>query len=507
MTHAYAFLFDGSVAGLPEPQLPFFTAAVFAAVSGADPGGTVRSQFRLGLPSLLGFAERTTAVQGTEKGSGRTVSRDIDTYKLVILQWLNSLDGGWSSIDRAWGERIFRRQTEECVVLSALTDEMRDRVDGSLKRVTGYVGGFAIDPGNPLHRGGFFELLIFGAAIVDGTVVQDRTIDGDEDWALEGAAQFKPGGLIWEDYGWLRSQGPDGLPKSELSEVGAAIASALARKHAPNVEHRVIEALSEAMFLNTEKKTFEFKASSDPDDFLEAIMPEGKFTKYLFDRTHKDGGSKANFIIDDIGIDPEDWRYLAGQLYYGLASADPEAVQLNEWQDGYGARFDVVMRVRSRGGKTGVLVTGWNMNPGALPSLSTAYPGKRDADAIEPGDVPILPPGERDENDWARLWDWANSRGLRAAEAVVPTPMYITGYEPIAEGEFGSAAVRVADARRGLARWLARYGLGARDGYPGILALSPVDGQSFDRAVAWARAVTVVLRLNGIEAEVETAKH
>ena len=507
MTASYAFLFDGGADGLPEPQLPFFTAAVFNAVAVADPSGTIRSQFRLGLPSLLGFSERTTAVHGNEKSSGRTVSRDLDTYKLVIMQWLDSLGEGWSSVDREWGERIFRRHTYECVALSALSEDARDRVDAALRQVPGYVGGFAIDPGNPLHRGGFFELLIYGAAIVDGTVVQERTIEGDEDWALECATQFHPGGLVWQDYGWLRSQGPEGLPRADLSERGAATASTLARKHAPNIEQRVIEALSEALFLNAAKKNFEFKTTGSPNDILEAIMPEGKFTKYLFDREHKDGGSKADFIIDNVGINPEDWRYLAAQFYFGLALAQPESVKLNEWKDGYGARFDVTMRVRGREGRSGVLVTGWNMNPDALPSLSTAFPGKRDAEAVEPGEVPVLPPGERTDSDWSTLWGWANEAGLRDSGAIVPTPMYIVGYEPIAEGEIGSAAVRVADARRGLARWLMCHGPGQKDGYPGAIVFSPVATQSYDRAVAWARATTVVLRLNGVESKVESYKN
>lgn len=507
MTSAYAFLFDSSVDGLPEPRLPFFTAAVFNAVSAADPHGTIRAQFRLGLPSLLEFAERTTAVHGSEKGGGRTVSHDLDTYKFVIMQWLDALNGAWNTIDRKWGERIFRRDTCECVALSALSENARDRVDTALRQVPGYVGGFAIDPGNPLHRGGFFELLIYGAAIVDGTVIQERTIEGDEDWALEGAKQFRPGGLVWQDYGWLRSQGPGGLPKTDLSERGAATASALTRKHAPNVEQRVIEALSDALFMNAAKKTFEFKTTGRPDDILEAIMPEGKFTQYLFDRAHKDGGSKAAFLIDELGIDPADWRYLAAQFYFGLVSAKPEAVKLNEWKDGYGARFDVAMRVRGRSGSTSVLVTGWNMKPGALPSLSTAFPGKRDAAAVEPGDVPILSPGERTDSDWATLWRWANEAGLRDAKAAVPTPMYIVDHEPIAEGKFGSAVVRVADARRGLARWLARYGPGQKDAYAGTIVFSPLATQSYDRAVAWARGVTMILRLNGLDAQVEIFKN
>lgn len=504
---AYAFLFDGSVKGLPEPQLPFFTAAVFSAVSRADPQGQTSSQFRIGLPSLTGFAERTTAVRGTAKSSGRTVSHDIDTYKYVVWEWLDSLREGWSSVDRERGERIFRRHTYECVALSALSESVRDRVDATLKAVPGYIGGFAIDPGNPVHRGGFFESLIYGAAIADGAVIQDRTIEGDEDWDLEGAAQFKPGGLVWRDYGWLALEGPKGLPKANFSERGARAAAAVTSKSAPTVEQRVIEEIARAFFLNSSRKTFEFEAIGQPVDVLQALMPEGKFTQYLFNREHKDGSSKAAFIIDELGIDPEDWRYLAAQFYYGLAGAQPTALAFNEWKDGYGVRFDVEMRVRNRAGKTAVINTGWNINPGTLPSLSTAHPGKRDAGAVEPGDVPILPPGSCTDSDWAQLWKWANDAGVRAAETLIPTPMYVVDYEPVAEGEVGTALVRVLDARKGIARWLSRHGSGESDGYGGSVVFSPIPSQSFDRAAAWARAVALTLRLNGIEAEVETFKN
>lgn len=503
---AYAFLVDSSTDGLPEPQLPFFVAAVFEAVWRADPQGHVRTQVRAGLPSLLNFAERTTAVHGTRTGSGRTVSRDLDVYKYVIWEWLNSLDGGWSSVDRKGGERIFRRHTYECVALSALDDAMRDQVDAALKSVPGYVGGFIIDPGNPLHRGGFFEGLIYAAAIVDGSVFHERTIDGDEAPEWDGAADFKPGGLVWQDYGWLRLEGPAGLPKAALSERGARAASGLARKAAPSVERRVLEEMETILFLNAERKIFELSAVGQPEDILEALMPEGKFTHYLFNRKHKQGGPKAAFIIDELGIDPEDWRYLAAQFYFGLTIAWPEAVQLNEWKDVIGVRFDVVMRVRNRAGATAVLGTGWNMNPGKLPSLSTAFPGKRDSVAIECGEVPILPPGARGDEDWARLWRWANDAGVRAADEVVPTPMYIVGYAPIAEGEIGIAQVRVSDARRGLARWLSRHGPGDSDGDGGTVLFSPIASQSVDRAMAWARGVALTLRLNGIDAKIESFK-
>jgi hypothetical protein len=456
---------------------------------------------------LTAFAEGISAVCGTESGSGRTISHDKDIYKYVVWDWLDSLDQGWSSVDRERGQEIFRRHTGECIALSALGNDVREVLDVSLKSTPGYIGGFAIDPGNPVHRGAFFDLLIYAAAIVNGAVVQERSFEGDEDWALDGAEQFKPGGLAWKDYGWLASEGPSGLQRVGLSKRGAKAAANVAQKQAPSVERRVIEAIGRAFFRNADRKIFEFESVGGPADVLQAIMPEGKFTQYLFNREHKDGASKAAFFIDELGIEPEDWRYLAAQFYNGLLMAQPETVKLNNWETGYGVRFDVQMRIRGRSGASAVVVTGWNMNPGKLPSLSTAYPGDRTAHVVETDDPPILPPGRRNDADWAQLWNWANAAGVRAGETVVPTPMYIVGFEPVSEGECGSAAVRVADARTGLARWLLRHRLSETSGYGGALVFSPLRTQSLDRATAWARAVTSILRLNGIVAKAETYLH
>lgn len=503
LVRPYAFLFDGSLDGLPDPQLPFFTAALLAALSEADSQGRTNAQLRVGLPSLTAFAEQTSAVRGFKNGSGRTVSHNNNVYRYVVWEWLDSINQGWSSVDQEHGQELFRLHTCECIAISAISNDVRDALDAALRPVLGYVGGFLIDPGNPIHRGGFFDLLIPAAAIIKGAVVQDRSFEGEEHWALEGAAQFQPGGLVWQDFGWLALEGPKGLTRFSASERGAKAAANLAKKQERSLEGRVLEAIENAFLMNNDKKTFEFESPKESRDVLQAIMPEGKFTRYLFDREHKEGGSKAAFFIDELGIEPDDWRYLAAQFYYGLLVATPNAVKLNEWETGYGARFDVQMRVRSRSGNKMVVVTGWNMNPGKLPSLSTAFPGDRKAEAVDTDDPPILLPGKRKDADWKQLWNWSNSAGLCAGEEAVPTPMYIAGFKPISDGECGSAAVRIPDARTGLARWLARCGLGETDGYGGVVVFCPLATQSVDRAIAWARAVILILRLNGLSAEIE----
>lgn len=110
-------------------------------------------------------------------------------------------------------------------------------------------------------------------------------------------------------------------------------------------------------------------------DVLEALMPDSKFTGYLFCREHKRGSSKSTFSIDVLGIEPDDWRYLAAQFYYGLLAAEPDKLEFREWDAGYGIRFNVDIRVRGRTGRSAVVCTGWMIKPCSLPSLSSAMHG------------------------------------------------------------------------------------------------------------------------------------
>ncbi|MBN8871785.1 MAG: hypothetical protein J0H67_03015, partial [Rhodospirillales bacterium] len=214
---ACAFLFDGSAAGVSELPLSFFTERLLGALAEADPQGETSTQVRVGRPLLASFAQRTTGVRKTSHGGGWTTSHDISAYKYAVWDWLDSLSDDWNSIQREPAQDIFRLHTAECIALSELADVFRDRIDLSLRNTPGYVGAFVLDNGNPVHAHGFFGSLIYAAAIVGGAVVQERSVDGDEDWPLKGAPHFRPGGLIWKDYGWLTDYGPPGIHDRSLS--------------------------------------------------------------------------------------------------------------------------------------------------------------------------------------------------------------------------------------------------------------------------------------------------
>jgi len=501
---ACAFLFDGSAEGLPDDPLFYFTEQLLAALSAADPDGRTRSRLLTGLPTLHSLADRVTGVSAHAKGGGRRQSNDLDTYKYLVFEWLDSLNSVWNTIDAEKGVEVFRLLTGECVTLVTLDPAVRTITDRSLRALPGYVGAFEIDPGNPIHRVGFVEQMLYRAAIIDGTVVQDRSYEGDEDDPVDGAARFRPGGLRWEPMGWLAMNGPPGFGALVLSDRGAQATERYLRKHKASVAGLVLQAIEQAYWLNPDRKTFEFALVDETDDILEVLMPDTKFTGYLFNRDHAVGGSKAVFFIDVLGIEPDDWRYLAAQFYFGLLQAEPDKLEFREWGESYGMRFNVEISVCGRSGKSVVVRTGWMMEPGKLPSLSSAMPGHRNAEAVNPGKPPILPPGNRGDAEWAQLWAWANAAGVKAAEQAVPTPMYIVDEAPISEGMYGLASIRVRDARRGFARWLSKQWDGEVDGRGGVVVFSPIASQSIDRATAWAREVMLVLKLNGVDAELET---
>jgi hypothetical protein len=87
---------------------------------------------------------------------------------------------------------------------------------------------------------------------------------------------------------------------------------------------------------------------------------------------------------------------------------------------------------------------------------------------------------------------------------ITATPMKIGGYPVEMEGLCGWANVRIPDARRGFGRWVVRSGAGHRHHRSGAAIYASHDSQSFDRAVAYANAFAAVLKLNGLECEVES---
>jgi hypothetical protein len=104
-------------------------------------------------------------------------------------------------------------------------------------------------------------------------------------------------------------------------------------------------------------------------------------------------------------------------------------------------------------------------------------------------------------NEYARLWDAAHKAGIDAGTALVPEPMHINGYAPIADGMCGFAWIVTHPGNSSFARWAVKC-RSARKEYGGGVCLRWVGefNQSHARKVAYAKAFAKVLRDGGLDA-------
>ena len=158
-----------------------------------------------------------------------------------------------------------------------------------LRHQPGYVGSCKIDLGNPILRRAFFDGLMHPAYIENGTVIQQRSIEGFEEFELEGTADFKPGGLNWVDYSFVPVPERLRLGTVEISQRGKLSVDRLERKTHVTVEGRVFQQLARSSWSTKDGREFRFATPEPGRDVLQAIMPEGKFTDFLFNFDHKKG--------------------------------------------------------------------------------------------------------------------------------------------------------------------------------------------------------------------------
>jgi len=208
----YLFLFDGYAEGLPDSPLFLFTRKFLEAVSLADPKGTLCTGLKGGLPTVSRYAEKVTEVRANEKSQGRRISYDKGIYRTMIWDLADSLCGGHCSAGFDEIFDVLRNRTSECLSVSDIPKNVAEAIDKTLSSLPGYIGFYQIDPGNPLQLGAF-SLCSFGG-IKEGFVIQERSIEDEEEHDIRGAKEFKPNGIKWvpHTYGF-------GIPEFQLKET------------------------------------------------------------------------------------------------------------------------------------------------------------------------------------------------------------------------------------------------------------------------------------------------
>jgi hypothetical protein len=482
--------------------------AVIAAVLDADTDASESFELRFGDLLLHNLAYKTTGVEsGTSRPGTRSIATstagDTDLYRTLIWDFSDSIGERWHSADLQLLDERLGRLEVSAISLSFLLARQRQKVDAALRHAPFYLGAFEPDAGNPIHWYVAEESLIHECDYLDRSLLFDpwRSEDPFHPPPLvrHGDEWYAPLPLNEVRYKTGAEGAQEGLvnrwPAASLSERGARSQAILKERGDPGHLGRVADAVS-ALRLDANDPAVSVDAGAMARA-ADAIVEERKLIDYALNTDHdKGGGDKARWFLAALGISREDWRHLAGQLRLGLIDAHVGEVRATQ----YGVQYAVTTTVRGLNGASARVTSAWEVREGEPPRLTTVFPAKRVDDPPEAPPALIVPGSLKGADHWKALWDIADGRASEASTKVIPTPMKVDG-QWYSEGAFGFAWISVPDARRNFARWLRQTDRARLRSGRGATFMAP--GSTIDRARAYAESFAEVLRLNGVEAQVD----
>ena len=100
-----------------------------------------------------------------------------------------------------------------------------------------------------------------------------------------------------------------------------------------------------------------------------AILPEGKFTKYLFDGEHSNGLAKGRAISSRLGYSIENWHEFRDAIQKGAVKYPA----VKKESDGHGQRYEQKMVLMGLKNSPANVVVGWIQRPNGEVSMTSAY--------------------------------------------------------------------------------------------------------------------------------------
>ena len=101
----------------------------------------------------------------------------------------------------------------------------------------------------------------------------------------------------------------------------------------------------------------------------EAILPDEKFTKYLFGGVHPEGLAKGQAFSSRLGYDINNWQELQSEINH-RALKYPATFKDN---NGYGDRYEQKIIIYGKNGTPANVVVGWMHRPDGSTSMSSVY--------------------------------------------------------------------------------------------------------------------------------------
>lgn len=504
-TAPVALLFDEEYEDLRYPEVHFLDA-----LKEVDTQLTTHSRVLRGSLLIHGLCYKPSRVSASpaNKGTGpkakyRTSSLETRGDKKILATLVGDLTDAileqWHTLDETELWSHIANKSLLCIVLPSLPDVLKTELDQALRLTcSAYLGATSPDFANPLQQYLFAKSLFKDAFIKEGCLSMALEFDGSFNRSFSGVDEFSGRGIVKLTPEQFEAQCPTLSMPVELSPRGLLSLMRIENRTGLNVHERLATAFS-SHAIHQPDLELDWDISQLPNSIEEVEVQSAKLIDYLLNLNHKDGGSKAKFFEQELAISSKDSDFLKSQLIDGLSAASLAKVNLTQ----HGLKFEAILPIKGINGSAATLKTVWIVRPGERASLVTALPGKKDEQLELQAQAPALVDNSlKGAARWQAIFDLASEAGHVAAAACVPTPMTISGGELIMEGECGGAYVNVRDARKGFARWL-KTSENGEHGYPsGMSVYANSEGQSVDRAGAYAEAFATVLRRNGIEATV-----
>ncbi len=498
----YAFLFNadnpnlGGFYGYPC-QNAFIKSLVLS-----DIQKTVYTRILDGDVLLHSFCREITEVS-YKKVNEFSATYNMNKDLLVSLIWdlADSLCQNWSSLDFDELPLLLGSHNLYCITTLSISKVLAMQIDSNLHGSDGYLGCLETDLGNPLHRILFIKYLIESCCIKYGNVFYKYDeLDGDEIrplWANELGKEFV-GVIPLDSISYEKIIPPLIFPEFD-SQRGKVASNLIARKGKPSHLQQVGYELYINTFTDHSKKEF---FDLDTKQGFEIIVPEEKLVKYALCYDNDDGKEKAKVFEKQLGITSKDWRYLAAQLVERLK----ESSTIRTRKTPYGIQYHADLQVLGLNGNVRTVRSAWITLDGKIIRLTSVFVAKKKHQKDGKAETPPVVLTEHNINDkWQQIFDLAKLKGIKVAEQTIPTPMLIEGYsEPIYDGLCGFAWILIPDARKGFGRWLRNNKIGYPGYRSGQCIPAETEGQSFERAKAYAEAFATVLKMNGIECYVDS---
>ena len=487
-TKPVLFLFDSAH---PDAGVAYghkFDSDFLDALKAVDPNKETRSLVLRGDLLLDRFCYKPSRVSSR----AREMNADKALFKLLVGDLCEAFEGQWHTLDLVkLPELLMLRHTLACIFLPSFLSGYRSAIDARLRQHPYYLGTVVLDLSNPLQRELTIDSLRRNSFIENGAIYMPLGIEGDLEGDFHGADKSSEQGIVAVPWEKFEERSP-AIPVPQAQSARALVTQIrLQNRLGLDIHQRLA---SQLPF----EYDWDLKQLPNAPDEIE--VRARKVTNFLLDPSSEKGRSRAKFFEQELGITANDWRFLHAQLIDSLSKASFEKVRLDD--DGC-IRFKAHLAIRGRNGRTAVVTTDWIVRPKERASLITAYPGPKGAISQDRAQSPpVVSPETKGIQRWEAIFKLAKQAGELAATECVPTPMKISGGELVMDGQCGYAYVVVPDARKGFARWLKTSRHGKHHSGGGMAFYAETDGQSADRATAYAEAFAKVLRRNGIECKV-----